>query len=248
MKRLSEATPDDFRRLLDRVGGLPGFASAEEAAQAFVGILYDYFRESLVLLRLFTTVRYSELTAPDRQFVDRRGIDTGTAHLITGITPIFTLLGTRGRDADWNERRESQHFRCIPLASTAFVASLSMLSMQFKSVGFDLDLIDDWNAALTARGRADEYTGMLYVRDAGVDKDEQGRMIVPKHDFVSANNVRTVLGFGSGYASHPTLVTLFAFTLENIEKSTIEPLAPLLEAYMSMSEKLVGQGRIFRQE
>jgi hypothetical protein len=246
MKRLSVATAGDFAMLLADVQGLRRFDSAEETAQAFVGILYEYFRESLILLRLFTTVRYAGLGELDRQFVDRRATDTGTANLITGNTPVFTLLGTRGRNPDWNERRKSQHFRCIPLASTAYVASLPMLSMQFKSVGFDLGRIDDWDAAVAAEGRADEYSGMLYIRDAGVEKDEQGRMIVPKQDFVAANNVRTVLGFGSGYATHPTLVTLFAFTNETIERSEAEPLASLLDAYLESSAELVRQGRVFK--
>jgi hypothetical protein len=248
MKRLSEATPDDFDLLLGRVQGLPEFTCAEEAAQAVVGLLYEFFRESLALLRLFVTVPYGELPAATRQFVDRRGTDTGTSHLIHDRTPVFTLLGTRGEHAEWNERHKSQRFRCIPLASSAFVASLPMLSRQFKSVGFDLALIDDWNAAVVGRGRADAYTGMLYIRNAATDRDEQGRMIVPVQDFVVTHGIRTVLGFGSGYANHPTMVTLFAFTREDTQKANVEPLATLLEAYVARSSELVGRGRIFLRE
>jgi hypothetical protein len=246
-KTILEVTASDLADLLDKVRQLGNFETAEEAAQAFVGTLYRYFQRSTVLIRLFTIVPYSQLAEADRQFVNRKGAEIETASLITETTPVFTLLGTRGRKPDWNDRRSSQHFRCIPLASTAFVSSLSMLSRQFRSVGLDPDLIDNWEVAVSACGRADQYSGMLYIRDAGEDRDEQGRMIVPKQDFVAANNVRTVLGFGRGYADHPTLVTLFVFTDEFIEKSSIVPLGSLLDAYMAFSADLVRQGNVFSQ-
>jgi hypothetical protein len=120
-----------------------------------------------------------------------------------------------------------------------------MLSRQFESVGFDLGLIDDWEEKVAATGRADRYRGVLYIGDAGIDRDAQGRMIVPKQDFVTTGGVRTTLGFGTGYARHPTLVTLFAFTGETVPRSAVEPFPDLLEALVSSTESLVGQGRFF---
>lgn len=247
MKLLSEATADDFKILLERVQALPGFKTAEEAAQGVIGVLYDYFSDSLVLLRLFTTLRYDQIPEEDQCFVDRRGQATNTSHLIHGATPIFTLLGTRGERSEWNDRRASSHFRCIPLASTAFVASLSMLSRQLESVGFDLGLIDAWETKVVSQGRADQYRGMLYIGDAATDRDLQGRMIVPKQEFVAANGVKTTFGFGSGYQSFPALVTLFAFTDEYIEPDVVKPMTTLLDLYMNASEALIKQGRVFSE-
>jgi hypothetical protein len=88
---------------------------------------------------------------------------------------------------------------------------------------------------------------MLYIRNAGTDRDEQGRMIVPVQDFVAVHGIRPVLGYGSGYKNHPTMVTLFAFTREDIEKAQVEQLAVLLKAYVSISAELVRQRRIFRR-
>jgi len=244
-KRLSEATVADFEEMLQDMGGMGGCACAQEAAQMLVDRVYGQFSASLVLLRLFVTVRYDKLPEEDRLFVDRRGRETNTSHLIHGATPIFTLLGTRGERPEWNDRRASSHFRCIPLASTAFVASLSMLSRQFESVGFDLALVDDWETKVASTGRADQFRGMLYIGDAGKDRDMQGRMIVPKQEFVAASGVRTTLGFGSGYTGHPTLVTLFAFTNETFERSAAEPMAALLEVYLGATERLVAVGSVF---
>ncbi len=244
-KRMSEAIAADFEALSTEMGVISGCPCAQTAAQRFVDLVYGWFSGSLVLLRLFITVRHDALQEEDRLFVDGRGRATNTSHLIHDATPMFTLLGSRGRLPEWNDRRTSSHFRCIPLASAAFVASLSMLSRQLESVGFDLGLIDDWETKVASTGRADRYRGMLHIEDAGMDRDDQGRMIVPRQDFVAANGVRTTLGFGSGYAGHPTLVTLFAFTNETIERPTVEPLTNLLEAFISSTESLVGQGRIF---
>lgn len=244
-KRLSEASVDDYEELQHAIQEASGCACAQEAAQKFVDVIYERYCDSLVLLRLFTTVRYDELPEEDRRFVDGRGRDTNTTHLIHAATPIFTLLGTRGANPEWNDRRASAHFRCIPLASTAFISSLSMLSRQFESVGFDLSLIDDWEMKVAAAGRADRYRGMLSIGDAGIDRDTQGRMIVPKQDFVAASCVKSTFGFGSGYRGYPALVTLFVFTNEKVERPVVEPFSDLLEAYISLTEALVGHGRYF---
>lgn len=245
-QRLADATTADYERLLAEIGGVGGCSSAQEAAQRFVETVYGRFADSLVLLRLFITIPYDALPEEDRQFVDNRGVATGTSHLINAATPIFTLLGTRGKRGEWNERRSSEHFRCIPLASTAFVASLSMLSRQFDSVGLDLELIDDWQAKVAATGRADRFRGLLYIAEAGSERDQQGRMIVPKQDFVAASNVRTTFGCGSGYSGHPTLATLFAFTDETIERAAVEPFMNLLDAFIGATEPLVANGRYFQ--
>lgn len=245
VKRMSGAAAADFEELQQEMQGIAGCVCAQEAAQRFMDRLYGQFCDSLVLLRLFMTIPYAELPEEDRRFVDGRGRDTNTSHLINGATPIFTLLGSRGEMAAWNDRRASSHFRCIPLASTAFVSSLSMLSRQFGSVGLDLGLIDAWETKVVSTGRANQFRGMLHIRDARIDRDPQGRMIVPKQDFVGAHGVKSVFGFGSGYARHPTLVTLFAFTNETVERSAVEPFTNLLEAFIASTESLVGQGRFF---
>ena len=220
--------------------------TVQQAAQQFVDRLYGTYADLLVLLRLFITVRYELLPAADRSFVDARGGATNTGHLIHSTTPIFTLCGSRGQKPEWSDRQASAHFRCIPLASTAFIASLSMLSRQFASVGFGLELIDSWESAVVATGRADRFRGTLYIRDAAVDRDEQGRMIVPKQEFVAENRVKSVFGFGSGYGRYPALVTLFAFTNRELAAPALAPCRDQLEDFITMTEALAVQERFFR--
>lgn len=244
-QRLSDSTTADYEELLATLqkAAVPG--CAQDAAQKFVEVIFEQFSESLVLLRLFITVRYDRLPLEDRLFVDGRGRATNTSQLIHGATPVFTLLGSRGERPEWNDRTASSHFRCIPLASTAFVSALSMLSRQFESVGLDLAIIDDWETKVAAFGRGDQFRGRLYIRDAAIDRDVQGRMIVPKQDFVAANGVKSVFGFGSGYGNYPSLVTLFAFTREELAEHALEPFTDLLKAFVASTATLVGKELFF---
>jgi hypothetical protein len=248
MKRIVDVTADDIDAISREVRALSGLDTAEEVAQAFVGVVYEYFPESLVLLRAFATIPLMELPPPNQQFIAKRGSETGTKHLINDGTPVLSLLGTRGRQGDWNDRRKSRRFSGIPLSSGEFVASLPMLSRLFKSMSFNLNLIDEWSTRILLRGGLDEFSGVLYVRDAGTDKDEQGRKIIPAQDFVAENNVRTVFGFGSGYEDHPTLVTVFAFTGETLEEPVVRRFAPLVEAFKSVSAEHVRRGHIFLEK
>lgn len=246
MKKLSDANHGDFEFLLDSAKGLSGLETAEGLAQAFVNVIYDYFQESLVLLRLFLSVPYSTLPSNDQQLVENKVKASGSVHLLNDRTPALTLMGTRGKKPEWNDRSRSQGFRCIPLVSSEYVSSLSMLSMQFRKMNMDFRLFDSWETSVVARGRADEYKGTLYIEHAATDKDEQGRMIVPRQDFVAENNVKTVLGFGSGYPNSPTIATLFVFTKDVLDGTKVEPFASLLQTYVEISKELVGRGSIFQ--
>jgi len=108
MKKLSAAHPSDFALLSDSTKKLSGFDSVEGLAQAFVDIIFERFQDSLVLLRLFSSLPYSALHPQDQQLVDKKANDSGTRHLYKDSTPVLTLLGTRGHQTDWNQRSKSQ--------------------------------------------------------------------------------------------------------------------------------------------
>lgn len=245
MASLSCTTVEDFLELAEQTRSLGPFACAQDAAQALVDLVYERLGNSIVLLRVFTTVLNSELSAEDRELVRQKCEERDVTRALHGRTPVLTLLGTRGRKPDWNHRERSQRFRCIPLVSTTYVAALPMLAAQLRSMRFDLDLIDRWEQQVAPLGHADGHSGMLYVRDAALDRDEEGRSVVPAQAFVTNNAVRTVIGCGTGYSCHPALATLFVFTAEHLERPRVEPFSLLLQAYKAMSEPLVAAGSIF---
>lgn len=245
MTRLSSATAEDFAPLAWDRRDAGDFFSAQDAAQAFVDELFERFRESLVLLRLFTTVPFCRLSERDQDLVRAKAGQAGAASALRDQTPVLALLGTRGSQATWNDREGSERFRCIPLLSTAYVRSLSMLSLHFQSVGFDLDLVDRWADELSAPGRAASFRGTLHIPDAATDRDPQGRMAVPAQDFVAKHGVKTAFGFGAGYARAPALVALFAFAGERVDLPRAGPIPGLLDGYLRATEGLVERGAIF---
>jgi hypothetical protein len=245
MKKLSDATGSDFETLIQSTKTPGGSDTVAAAAQGFVDTLYREFQPSLVLLRLFSSLPYASLLPEDQKLVAKKCEAAGTGGLLTDATPVLTLLGTRGHRPEWNQRSQSEGFRCIPLVSSGYVGSLSMLSMQFRKMNLDLGTLDRWQEEVVAANRADQFKGMLYVEDAARDKDEQGRMVVPRQEFVAENGVKTALGFGAGYRNHPTIVTLFAFTNERLEEAAVRPFTTLLQNYLQGSEEALLRGRIF---
>lgn len=235
----------DLRSLADRARSGGPFRCAADAAQAVVDAAFPPVADTLALLRIFTTVPYAGLPAEDRELVRRKCEEKGVLPALREATPVLTLLGTRGRRPGWSDRARSERFRCIPLVTGAYVAAHSMLELQLRAMGFDPGLVDRWEEEVVARGRADGWSGTLYVADAARDRDPQGRPAVPVQPFVAENGIRTVVGCGAGYRRHPTLATLFAFTTADLPRPAVEPFSLLLDAFLDLSAPLVADGRIF---
>lgn len=243
--KLSRASETDFIRVTKALKRQEDASIVERAAQLFIETVYEAFNESCVLVRLFSTLPLSRLPPKDQQLVREKAAQAGFPDKIHDKTTVLTLLGSRGEQPQWNRRTDSETFRCIPLFSSGYVSSLSMLAAQLQSMAFDLDLLDSWDKVVKS-GRADEWKGMLYVGDSENDRDDQGRKIVVKQDFVAEYGVKTSLGFGSGYAHHPTLITLFLFANEFVERTVASRCMELLEIYKCMTRSAVANGTFFQ--
>jgi hypothetical protein len=94
----------------------------EEGAQALATELYARFEESVVLARVFLTVRFDGLPADVRAFVESLARSTGKATgALPGVMPVLSLVGTRGEEGGWNARRSSRGHQGIPLMSATHV-------------------------------------------------------------------------------------------------------------------------------
>src|SRR5262245_30022628 len=121
MATISVAPAASVNTLNDRIKGLKGdCASLEEAAQRCVSFCYDAFREDLVLIRLFATVEFGKLPPANQVFVRKLAEAKQIGALLTDTTPVLSLLGTRGLQSDWNDRRRSEGHVGIPLVSASF--------------------------------------------------------------------------------------------------------------------------------
>jgi hypothetical protein len=101
----------------------------------------------------------------------------------------LTLLATRGLDPRWNDRRDSDGHKAIPLPSVEFVERLPMVAGLIQQLGLEIA-----DVVRPEKGRVAELAqrsyGVFHVEDAA------GSPYVPAQDFVEEHGVRSALGFG----------------------------------------------------
>jgi len=119
-----------------------------EAAGALTREVYNQFSDSAVLARLFVTVPFDELPPTNKQFVQNLAKSAAADKALKNTTPVLSLLGTAGRDADWNSPSKSKGHLGIPLISSAFVGAIPMISRLLKELGVPLDWIDSHDSEI----------------------------------------------------------------------------------------------------
>jgi len=191
----------------------------EEGAQTLARELYTQFTESIVLARVFVTVRFDALPAEVCTFVENLVKSAGRPADLTGPVPVVSLVGTQGQEAAWNDRRNSRRHQGIPLISSSFVAAIPMIARLFRDLGVPLQWIDSDDAErfATAVGHS---AGLFFVPDAATAVDDHGRTIIAP-DFVSTYGIKTVFGAGGAYARGQLLVIVI-FCRDEVPRTTAE--------------------------
>jgi hypothetical protein len=215
----------------------------EEGAQALATEVHTQFAESVVLARVFLTVRFDALPVEVRAFVQNLAKSAGRADPLKGLVPVLSLVGTRGQDAGWNARRESRGHQGIPLFSASFVEAIPMISRLFLELGVPLNWIDSHDAQriATAVGRS---AGLFFVPDAETAVDDHGRRIIAAQGFVSTHGVKTVFGAGGAYPRGQILV-LVVFCRDRVPRATAEQFLSLADLFKSQTAALVAAGKVF---
>ncbi|MFQ5656232.1 MAG: hypothetical protein ACE5G5_01670 [Candidatus Methylomirabilales bacterium] len=216
--------------------------SLEEAAQELATVLHTQFQESVVLARVYFTVPFGALPGPNKAFVQDLAESAGAATDLKATTPVLSLIGTHGQEADWNDRRRSKGHVGIPLTSSAFVDAIPMISRLLKELGVPLDWVDTQDAEIVKK--MDRAAGLFFVENAAEATDHQGRKIIPAQDFVSGYNVKTVFGVGGGYAGGQILV-MVAFCRDLIPRASAERFVALRDAFKGNTSTLVETAKVF---
>ena len=164
--------------------------------------------------------------------------------MLNDRTVILSLLGTRGRESEWNDRRTSQGHAGIPLASAEFIDSIPMVSRLLKELGAGIDWIDKEDTKIVVRTKGN-MAGVFFVLDAKTATDHQGRKIISAQDFVEEYGVKTVFGFGGLYGVGNTFITTIFFSNETLERWQVEQLMFFINMFKSATTVLVLQGKIF---
>jgi hypothetical protein len=198
-------------------------------------------------VRLFLTIPFETLPQGNKQFVTTLANSAGISDLITDKTLILSLMGTRGQNPDWNDRRKSAGHVGIPLASSEFISSIPMMSRLLKQLGVDLDWIDRTDTGIVSGHNLSRFGGMFYVRDAKEEIDRRGRKIIAAQDFVANYGVKTVFGFGGGILAGEEFVVVIAFTRETINRSTLEPYMSIINSCKIAAMEPLIQGRFFSE-
>ncbi len=214
----------------------------EEAAQELATALHTQFRESVVLTRVYFTVPFEALPGPNKAFVQNLAESAGAASDLKAPTPVLSLIGTHGQEADWNDRRKSKGHVGIPLTSSGFVDAIPMISRLLKEMGVPLDWVDTQDAEIIKK--MDRAAGLFFVENAAETTDHQGRKIIPAQDFVSGYNVKTVFGVGGGYAGGQ-IVVIVLFCRGLIPRATAERFVALRDAFKANTSSLVETARVF---
>lgn len=214
--------------------------SLEEAGQALAAALYTQFAESAILARVFVTVPFAALPPPTQAFVQAM---PGAAAALTGPTPVLSLIGTQGQEAEWNDRRKSKRHGAIPLISAEFVNGIPMIARLLRELGVPLDWIDSHDARLlvTTIGRR---VGLFFVEDARRAMDDLGRKVIPAVDFVFPYGVKSVFGIGGAYSGGEMLVVV-CFCRDRIARATAELFLALIDLFKSKTGCLIAPAKVF---
>lgn len=241
---------------INEPGGLSGLMQAaeselracstlEEAAQKLVDLMYTSFSDSIVLARLFGTIPYVELPRDIQKSTDAFALSRKI--VLKDDTPVLTLLGTRGELESWRERRLSKGHAGIPLASSAFVDELPMISRLFKQIGVRLDSLDGIHGDGIVMRNSGKIGGAFHVPDAAKSTDRRGRKIIVSQPFVESHHVRSAFGVGGGYIAKPMFVALIVFTRDPVSADDARRFLPLASLFKVMTDQVVRKGSLFAE-
>lgn len=221
-----------------------GCATFEEAAQKYTSLIYEQYRESVVLARVFATMRYRDLPATHRRYVDELARAAGVADKIGPEMLTLSLCGTSGVEPEWNDRRKSRGHVAIPLASSAFIGEIPMMARLLHELGLGFDWLDSGDSE-TVLKTLGSINGVFHVADAMTAVDAQGRKIIPAREFVENYGVRSVFGVGGAYIGTPTFMAVIIFCRDEVGRERAEEFMTHVNRIKASTLELVRQGKMF---
>ncbi len=243
MALIERSTYDDVERFAEEVSaGLRSARSFESAAQLFAEQLTARF-PSVVLARVFATVRHARL--PPRESAFAASV-AGHVSLFP-TTEVLTLFGTAGARPAWNDRRRSHGHLAIPLLNRGQIDDAPMISRLLRDLRFRLDSDADETAPFVTRAFANA-NGLFYVHDAATTVDDQGRRVIPAAEFVREQGVGSVFGFGGSYVIQPMFVSAILFTKERIAKQTAMHFLQLSSTFKGATSRFIMRGLLFERD
>ena len=235
---MNDATWPDVERLRQAVGAKDA-SSVEAAAGTFASAFTAAFSD-VALIRLFIVLPVARVPERESAFAVRFA---AADPRFGPATRVLTLLGSRGREPAWNDRRLSRGHLCIPLIDRKFIEAAPMIAKLLSDIDVDLAAFDDGRPIAT-RKLLGGKNGMFYVPDATNAMDAQGRYVIADRALVEQYAIRTVFGMGGAYADG-TLVTSLVFSTDQVPQLTADRFPSLISNFKMATAKLVEERRIF---
>jgi hypothetical protein len=246
MSIINNFTQDQFIQLHDRISEQNQKSDTlEQAAQKYMDLLYSSFTESIVLCRLFLTIKFSDLPSANREFVTNLAKANDVFELVDNNSLILSLLGTRGEESQWDNRKNSQGHIGIPLISSKFIDQIPMMSRLLKELGVGIDWIDNKKTDVAIKNIG-SMGGVFYVNDAKKAVDSQDRLIITAQDFVDTFSVKSVFGIGGGYLGHPIFFTTIIFLRDHISRELANRFMLQSNKFKTSTIKLVEDNKILQ--
>jgi hypothetical protein len=88
--------------------------------------------------------------------------------------------------------------------------------------------------------------GSFYVENASTSKDSKGRNIIAAQDFVKKYGVKSVFGFGGGYATGGKMLAVICFLNENIDKKKAVNFQSLGPVFIVKTQQLIANKKYFK--
>jgi hypothetical protein len=246
MTKLGETPMAAFHAWEENVqAGIRTCGTLEESAQRCVSMIYDQFRESVIMARFYAILPFERLPAEARRFAAGVAGSRGAKEPLENETMVLALLGTRGELPAWNDRRSSRGHLAIPLVSTSFVDAIPMVSRMLKELGVPIEWVTGAGKGIMTDTFA-RLGGFFYVEDAETAVDHMDRKIIPAQDFVTKHRVKTVFGTAGMYVRSRMFITLIIFCRDTIERNALkQSFMPFANVVTNATSDLVSRGRIF---
>jgi hypothetical protein len=245
-----------FKRIEREIGTTAPLADiAQKSCDAF----YETYEKSVVLVRLFVALPF-ELLPPEEQAISRAILQRlQITDPILPTTPVMTLLGTRGVNPAWGDRRASQNYRLFPLISRALIEAIPMTAQIFRLLGSDIaspakkeghilgsDIVspEKKDAGIAEKVWGGGRAALFYVEHAARSVDAQGRKIIAAQDFVDEYRVQTVFGMARAYRDDLFFVQL-AFCRHLVPRERARAFLPLATTLRGTTIRAVDARNVF---
>ncbi len=159
-------------------------------------------------------------------------------------TPVMTLIGTRGVNETWSDRRASQLFRAFPLISQLLVESAPMAAQLFRVLGIKVAAPATKEVGVTEKAWGAGRAGLFYVEHAARTVDSQNRKIIVAQPFVEEYGVQTVFGIARAYRDDLFLTTMI-FCRHHVSRERAREFLPLATLFRSVTLRAFDTDNVF---